>query len=163
MARGVKNYIPNKKLFDQAAQAVKAEQQASYLFFEQKFPGIGKSTTVLILKELLRRKIVRRGPKRTHVVIVNPDGTPKSEEELPPVRKYRSLKNTRKKSVAAPALAARTPSKREPPKGSHQEKLEVIALLTKASTGNAAHILKEIGDDLRLLEKHRKLLEALGG
>jgi hypothetical protein len=144
-------YTVGKKLYDEADAIVKAAQKANYVFLREKFPNIGSGTLKCIFKELVKRKTLRQTTKRRYAVIVNEDGTPKSEDTLPPPKKFAKLKLNRQKADVAPNGSA----------VDDREKLEFISTLTKSAGEKAARILKAVSEDVRFAAKHRSVVAAL--
>jgi hypothetical protein len=156
-----KLYATGKELYDKAAVLVKTEQQAGYAFLKDKFPGIGVGTSAAVLKELTRKKILVRGDRRSYVVAVNPDGSPKDAATLPEPRRYRTLRRNRMNGASSNQISPKTDAPKSVDEVTEREKLEVLLHLSKAAGGKTARVLKAIMVDLQILAKHRALLAAL--
>lgn len=141
-----------KALTDKAAALIKAEQKTDYVFLRQKL-GVGVGTIAKVLKRLEAKGIVRRGKGRRWTVIVNPDGSPKSGQDVPQKRRFRKVRRGKGARATSPPSGVLT----------DKAKIEFVKQLADAAVGRSAQILGEVVLDLKLVSDNRKLLDALKG
>lgn len=133
-----------KDLIKRGGDLIVAEQNASYAFLQEKL-GISPGIIVKLLNRLQAKGLVRRGKQRRWVVLVNRDGSPKGEAEVPEKRRFRKI---RRKPEVNGAFA-------------NSAKIEFVQQLAKLAEGEKARILREVANDLVELSKNRKFFEAL--
>src|SRR3989344_3915823 len=80
-----------KDLTKRGGDLIVSEQSASYAFLHEKL-GISPGIIIKLLNRLQTKGLVRRGKQRRWVVLVNPDGSPKGEAEIPKKRRFRKIR-----------------------------------------------------------------------
>jgi len=143
-----------KELTEKGAELVKTEQNAAYNFLRKKLGGIGVATAGKLLKRLEAKGLVRRGKGRRWMVLVNPDGTPKKDGEVPQKRRFRKVRRNKGDTPAVHTGRANGGI-------TDKMKIELVQYLAGVAEGEKARILKEVVVDLARLSKERKLLDAL--
>ncbi len=133
-----------KDLIKRGGEFIVAEQNASYAFLHERL-GISPGITVKLLKRLQAKGLVRRGKQRRWVVLMNRDGSPKGEAEVPEKRRFRKIC---RKTGANGAFA-------------DSDKIEFVQHLATLADGEKARILREVANDLVEFSKNRKFFEAL--
>ena len=141
-----------KDLAKQSGEIVTKEQNAAYEFLRGRLGGVGVATVSKLLKRLEVKGLVRQGKGRRWIVIVNPDGTPKNEADIPPKRRFKTARRqlAHINGAAVDALTA-----------TDATKIELLERLAGAAEGQKALVLREILIDFRRFSKDRKLLDAL--
>ncbi len=141
-------------LTKKASELIVAEQKVSYEFLREKLGGISHGTIVKLLKRLKVKGLVRQGKRRGWVVVVNPDGSPKNESDIPAKRHF-------KKKVYRKTTHGITKRQRDNGAITDAMKIEFVQHLASVAEGQKAKILKEVLSDLKRFSKDRKFLEAL--
>ena len=91
-----------RELTAKAAEVVRKTQQADYVSLRAALGGIGTGTASTVLKRLEAKGVVRRGKQRHWIVIVNADGTPKTE--IPEKRRFKKPRRSRTGKVVVPPV-----------------------------------------------------------
>lgn len=136
-------------LVARAIPLVTEKQRADYEFLLEHFPNIGRKTIKNLLLRLSRRGIVRQGIRRRWTVIVNTDGTPKPEGEIPPKRKFKRIHRRQPRRVVPGAPILEAPI-------DERTKLRLLGFLVRSAKGTSALTLRRIVDDVKLATKVRR-------
>ncbi len=149
-----------RKLTEEAGKLVQEHQNASYAFLRDKLK-VGVGTVVKVLKRLEVKGLVRRGANRRWAVLVNADGSKKPDAGgVPQRRRIKKRRVRRERAAAAPAV----PKQHVPTNGQAigtDQKVALLENIASVAGDEKAAVLRAVIEDIKSLDAHQKMVEAL--
>lgn len=153
-----------REITAKASALILKQQRADYVWLRAALGGIGTGTASTLLKKLEAKGIVRRGKQRHWMVIVNEDGTPKSE--VPEKRRFKKPRRFRNAIVREPKTFVTTPTVEKLHKApahtvTTAEKQTLVRSQAEHAEGRSKEILLAILDDVATSRESTSILGLL--